>query len=232
MTDYSSVKNTAKNGKLIRAEIREYVLAMALVYGMVQDHVWSEDLYPWNLHRQKQCTLMFLPKVPENTDYKVILFHQNMIQTIRSYFKEYKDTTGNNKNLGHDVVLFYDTKKFRIYYDRLRYGRDYKVNLHRTMQYMWTPVLLTMLYIYGYNPKEQAIDLNKFWFFKNSWNKEDTQYRLSMYLYHTKSFYLKGEFEFDTDEDLMYLEDPEEWRKMAYDNMNFITDKLKAGKYI
>ena len=234
MTDYSSVKNTAKNGKLIRAEIREYLLAMALVYGFSQEKVWTEGFYPYNLHRQKQCTLLFLPVVPENKDYRAILFHENLIQTFKHYFKEFVSS----EFLDPNHVLFFDTKKFRIYYDRLKYGRkqengEYKVNLHKTMQYMWTPVLITMLYLYGYDKEKQAIDLNKFWFFKECWNVNDTICRLVLWL--TTVGYKKTGDLGDVnhiDGHYLWLEKPDLWEKTAYDNVDFITKKLAAGKYI
>ena len=234
MADYSSVKNTAKNGKLIRAEIREYILAMALTYGFCQEQSYSEDLYPDNLHRQKQCTLLFIPKMPEAHNYKAIIFHKNLIQTFRHYFKEETD----KEIVPADFVLFYDTTKFRIYYDRLKYGKkqddgEYFVNLHRTKQYMWTPVLITMLYMYGYDENKQAIDLNKFWFFRKCWNINDTICQLVFWLLYTA--YEKtgdlGEVN-HIDGHYLWLEKPDLWKRVAYENIDFITKKLEAGKYI
>lgn len=227
MTDYSSVKNTAKNGKLIRAEIREYILAMALVFGFNQDKVWSEKLYPDNPYRQQQCTLLHIPKLIDGMEPEASLFHLHLLVTFESYFKRYATYSDPR------YVLFYDTKKFRIYYDRLRYGLNHKVNLHRTMQYMWTPVLLTMLYIYGYDKEKQAIDLNKFWFFKNSWNTEHTISQLENWLLEV--LYNKignlGAFKV-IDDHYLWLEKPHYWEDTAYDNIYFITQKLRAGKYI
>lgn len=169
MTDYHSVINTAKNGKLIRAEIREYVLGMALRYGFFNDFQTAARLYPENTHRINQCTFLQLELHPK-LDIAVSQFGNDLItfmpdfliQTIASYFKVYINDD--------ETIVFYDTKKFRIYYKRLAYGPDKKIRLNHTIQYIWTNYLAMLFCLYGehtYGPGWCSIDIRHFDMYAN-----------------------------------------------------------------
>lgn len=229
MTDYSSVKNTAKNGKLIRAEIREYVLAMGLINGFYQDNEFAQKYYPNNEHRQKQCTLMNIKKARYHNDFYVSNDLKNLVlyltETMRTYYKNHVLV----KNKDNYNVLFYDTKKFRIYYKRLRYGREYKVNLSHTMQYMWTDVLLSLMFVYGYDQKNNCIDLNKFWFYKESVNKKIAAVFLINYLHNVCKI---KNITYSCKENNLYFQNTEEIINKVTTNATFIKNKLVEGKYI
>jgi hypothetical protein len=164
MTSYYSVHNTAKNGRLIRAEIREYVLGMALRYGFYKDKALARVIYPDNERRIGQCTFLNLPKKPELDPAvygfgcpELIEMPAAVIKTIGSYFKSWTDTD--------EQELFYDTKKFRIYCQRLVYGPDKKITLKHTAQYIWTNYLAMLFCLYGghtYGSGWCSIDIRDF----------------------------------------------------------------------
>lgn len=228
MTDYSSVKNTAKNGKLIRAEIREYVLAMTLIHGFYRDDKAATELYQGNMHRVKQCVFSRIHPVDEKwvlrriNDETLALLQTDLVRTIKQFFKYW-----NEKN---HVTVFYDTKKLRIYYNRLRYGREHKVNLKKTMQYMWTPALLTCMMAQNYHKKYNRLDLSGMWFYDCAYNQWETVDFILKYL--SEVCKLKTKLAYNPDQHCIYAEDMQELIDLAITNAAFIKSKLIEGKYL
>ena len=182
---YESVKNTAKDGRLIRAEVREMVLALALVHGFGKNKDKAAKMYPDNELRQKQYTELVVGYEPyakfcRNIDNSIYW----VADALKYYFKYYDSVIERepyNKNLG--ITIFYDTKKFRIYYDRIRYGRDNKIRLNKlTMQYFWTKVPLVLWLPYIGTNITQDLD---FWCFEcvlDSYSIEENMRAISAYI--------------------------------------------------
>lgn len=175
MTSYHSVKNTAKNNKLIRAEEREIILCLALKYGLFHDEEMAKRIYPenmWNL-RVPQFTYL---KVPIKPDLDFHYYpHATTMATKIAILKRnaIKDDNGN--------WIIYDTKRLRIYRKRLEYGRDKKWRLNSTFQYLWTPLLLVFL-MDGYISNEHRIYLSECCFWRIADNKTETYEYLKKYL--------------------------------------------------
>lgn len=159
MTSYHSVINTAKNNKLIRAEIRELTLCEIIYSGLIKAIPGSEvieTLYPDNQLRQKQCKLLrphyynsfFKPYVDPDKDIAVKnLYYLRfwVLDTLKHYYKFNTDSSFSSFH------FFYDTKKLRIYYDRIYKCVDvknqvYKTRFDKIKQYFWTPALLAYLF--------------------------------------------------------------------------------------
>lgn len=227
MTDYSSVKNTAKNGKLIRAEIREYVLAITLIYGFYRDNELANKIYHGNLHRINQCVFTSICPIDRNLilnqidDENLSLIQTNIANTMKYYFKYW---------LENNNMIFYDTKKFRIYYNRLKYGRDHKINLAKTRQYLWTPVLLTCIVAHKYRKNSNEISLKDLWFYDNAYDKHSTMSFFIDYLKNTCK--IKSKILYNSNEDYIYFEDIQEVINLAIKNAAFIKSKLIEGNYI
>ena len=157
MTNYKSVVNTAKNNKLIRAELREFVLCKAIIEGLYKNSKIAQQLYPDSPIRQKQCRLLsydykwdqssfMLFNVP--IKYKNLFYFTKWVNDVLKVY--YKPSYSIYLN-GTDGVI-YDTKKFRIYYDWLYKDLSYlgnpgerEVRLSKISQYLWTPLWLILL---------------------------------------------------------------------------------------
>lgn len=169
MADYSSVRNTAKNGQLIRAEVREMALAIAIAEGFRHDEEFAREHYPDDLRRQKQCTLLAvltLVKADPEPDEEENLCRLWIWakETLKCFFKHEEDSL-----LEDDSVMnicctkFYDTKRLRIYAKRMEYGRYRQIRLDKaTMQYFWTKLPLALWYEMAKCKDENVLDFARF----------------------------------------------------------------------
>ena len=181
INSYVSVVNTAKNGKLIRARLREIVLCYGLVSGFYQNRTRA-SLYYAEEHRVEQCTFLYAksmlnPRTYPSMSEDLVRLPAAMYKTLQHYYK----------NNGTD---FYDTKKFRIYRQRLEYGpadkTGYKkISLKRIIQYMATPLLSCMFALYaGHTLTKDGtfLDLNSLYCVRYAWDKKQTVYELQKYI--------------------------------------------------
>lgn len=160
-TNYNSVINTAKNNKLIRAELREIVLSLGLVFGLSYDKTMAEYFYPNNKHRQKQFTYLKI-----SNEYLQNEFLFELINVLKHYYKYV---------ISDNYIIFYDTKKFRIYRKRLEYGQDRKIRLNKIMRYFWTFLFVTVIW-------ETKIPLNQIWCINKAYDYNETIEYLNNYI--------------------------------------------------
>lgn len=230
MTSYFSVKNTAKNGRLIRAEIREYVLAIGLYWGFRRPRANAVMRFPDNEQRQKQYTEICAPFMkapnPYITDHNLNMLPDWLIMTMTSYFSYEHWFSADADEKG---ILFYDTKKFTHYRDRLWYSQMRKTKLDkRTMQYMWTPALLCVLYSYCYS--EGKLDLKEAWFVNNAENVADNMNEIVKYI--KEVCHITGEITVN-DTDILFDElSKKEIHELCINEALKIKKKLFVGNYI
>ena len=150
MTVYYSVKNTAKNGQLIRADRRDYILTLLLIYGgyhilhnpnvpdeMKQD--FYNDFYPDNKLRQKQFSILFFP-----VDKLKVKYYNNDYGNFLTYLSKVAEREFNYSNNvfnNYEYEFFFDTRKLRAYLDRLEWGVGKKWRFQRTLTFLWSPAL-------------------------------------------------------------------------------------------
>ena len=230
MTSYHSVINTAKNGRLIRAEIREYVLGMALYCGFCKDPILAEKLYPGDDHRIRQCTFLTVPNEPapgrDAWPYAwpiCFAIGKDLVKTIRSYFK----VAGQNDT----ATMFYDTKKFRIYYDRLVWGREKKITLKKTIQYIWTNYLAMLCCLYGRHQMQDPyyIDISSFHMYQYAKDRDETDQYMQRYLddiIHIPCVIYDGTIYFESEVQYQAFWD------MTNQEAKRIFLKLEKGKYL
>ena len=178
--NYSSVKNTAKNGMIIRADIRELVLALGFYLGFVHNEKRARRLYPHlekeiNIKRQKQYTEMSIFNLSDGSSIKDI---ENVpvwiVETIKYYFKYEQNGTN---------VYFYDTKKFRIYRNRLQFGQNKEWRLRKnTMQYFWTLSPLTIWYSLCAKKPQRCLSFRYFYCVQNAYNLEENMSAIAKYI--------------------------------------------------
>lgn len=144
---YKSVKNTAKNGILIRAEFRELVLCYAFLFGLTWDKEIANELYPDNKSRYKQLTIL---RLPDDLDY-----NHNLPESLRNVIARFLPVL--EERFKRHNGLLYDTKKLRICRDRMQYGEKREIILDRVINHFWTPLLLVFIMSYAY--KDLQIDL-------------------------------------------------------------------------
>ena len=157
MTNYKSVVNTAKNNKLIRAELREFVLCKAITEGLYKNSEIAQQLYPDSPIRQKQCRLLSYDYKWDQSSFmsfNVPIKYKNLFyftKWVNDVLKVYYKPSYSIYLNGTDGVI-YDTKKFRIYYDWLYKDLSYlgnpgerEVRLSKISQYLWTPLWLILL---------------------------------------------------------------------------------------
>lgn len=166
------IKNTAKNGLPMRFEIRECVLGLAMVFGFEKDEKIEKLLYPGNEHRQKQCVLLRIPcnitKLSKEMNYL-----NKAIMVIKRYYHYF---------VQDGEYVFYDTKKFRIYYKRMTWGREKKVILDNVVQYLRTLLVTTMIseYMNNINLVEDKKESSKnMWFVREAKNIDESEALLS-----------------------------------------------------
>lgn len=226
MANYNSVKNTAKNGKLIRAEIREYVLAISMFFGLYKNRAMSHRLYQNDKHRQEQCTFLTIKKnrkldpiLNKKGNEHLLSMPQYMDNTFRSYFK-YK--TRSNK-----MTTFNDCKKLNIYYKRLIYGKRKTVRLKHTIQYIWTPFLATIICLYGKH-SENNIDINDFWLYRKATDINDNDRNIYNY-------FRKIKIDAKVINGIIKFRDESEYNKfwdMVNANALLVFYKLNGGNYL
>lgn len=218
---YESVKNTAKNGKLIRAEFRELVLCYAFLFGLTWDKEIARELYPNNKLRYKQLTIL---RLPNSLEYDCNL-PKNLKEAIRRFLPILEE-----RFKKHDELL-YDTKKLRIYRDRMQFGNERKIILDRVINHFWTPLLLIFIVSYAY--KDLEIDLLRLNAVRNSHNPNDT---LS-YLYTYFKVICNLDLESSKNTYTAYLEDykiifpnnsvADKWLMKAVEFSNIFNEKVK-----
>ena len=176
MTSYHSVKNTAKNNKLIRAEEREIILCLALKYGLFHDEEMAKRIYPenmWNL-RVPQFTYLKVPIKPDPEHHYYP--HATTMATKVAVLKRNAVKGSSDKSW-----IIYDTKRLRIYRKRLEYGRMKQWRLDHTFQYLWTPLFLVFL-MDNYSPDFHTIYLENLYFWHNAKDRNETFKYLTKYL--------------------------------------------------
>lgn len=245
MTDYSSVKNTAKDNRLIRAEIREYTLCLGLLNGFIYDCTVSKKLYPNSQLRQKQFTMLCTDNFPkERSDclFKelniyVKYFEQILASALKSYYKHYPELS---------KTVFYDSKKFRIYRDRLQYGPERSISLNRTVQYFWTPALLTLLFSccgISKNTGSYSLILSNTHMYKNAYNVEDLKIHLLNYIKNVCNLELENSDIYNSEKssaqfccnDIIYfptIEAAKPYINLVNKTAETVYKKLVIGKYI
>lgn len=184
INNYKSVVNTAKNEKLIRADLREYVLALGLYLGFTENKLRAQKLYPNNQRRIKQCTFLNTARCESATEYPTELLsdidslHRMLIQTLCCYYKQ-------------DKFDFYDTKKFYHYRNRLEYGKPdkilgiKKIDLTRTIQYMASPVLACMFAakgIWTHVDNVPQLDIRNFDCIRRAYDIKKTDSQIQKYI--------------------------------------------------
>jgi len=203
MTNYASIKNTSKNKKLIRAEIREYTLCMGLTRGFYKNHLHAAQYYPKNPHRQKQYRnlVVKIPLMPRESDFlnKYVLNFDKILVTVMTHYYNYEKVIEENS----EQFYFWDTKKFRIYNDRIMYGHGgAEVRLLRIIQYLYTPCLLTTLFCYGFcfsdSLEHSYLLLDKNYFCRYPYNREETLKYMKDYI--NSICHLEVEFDRNTAE--------------------------------
>ncbi len=178
INSYASVVNTSKNGKLIRSRLREIVLCCALVVGLYQNKKCAIKLYDKEKHI-KQCTFLYAKAMLSPS--RAFVMSEYLIDLPLVIYKTLKYYYKNN---GTD---FYDTKKFRIYRERLDHGHAYipghkKVTLKNTIQYMSTPLLACMFALYGGQTLYGNLDLRALNCIKHAWKRKETISDLQKYI--------------------------------------------------
>ena len=233
---YFSVKNTANNNKLIRAEERELLLCLGLIFGFFHDESMAKQLYDsseWDL-RLPQFTYIPIPRynsaiVDMNKDFWPIIDW-----TTKMAFHRYKHYDTDN------MIYLYSTKRLRIYRERLEYGRNKNWRLDKTYRYLWTPAFLVYLML-GYNPQELTISLKDFYFIEHAENKEATVDYLIDYFKRTCDLVLVKNEEADAfilekhnyDYIIFRNEDAmRPWLIAAFKELNKIHEKLQLGNYL
>lgn len=182
INSYASVINTAKNGKLIRARLREIVLCFGLVTSFYQNKERAKHLFKNKENRIKQCTFLYAkallcPRVRPEMSAALVFLPSAMFRVLQCHYK-------------NDGTDFYDVRKFRIYRKRLEFGPRNKkgrkkITLKHTIQYMWTPLLACMFALYGgqmLNSGINKLDLRKLNCVKYAWNRKETALELQKYL--------------------------------------------------
>ena len=178
INSYASVVNTAKNGKLTRARLREIVLCCGLVVGFYRNEKYAINLYSKKQHA-KQCTFLFAkamlsPCTNAFMDQALINLPAAIYKTLKYYYK-------------NDGMDFYDRRKFRIYRERLDRGHCFinghkKMSLKQTIQYMSTPLLACMFALYGGQCFYEELDLRILYCIKHAWKKKETVLELQKYI--------------------------------------------------
>lgn len=235
MTTYTSVKNTAKNGQLLRSEIREIVLAMAIYHGFYHDKKLAMQYYPEDLHRQKQFTFMVTNEAPYLLEDKNLdKLSKWLIDTMKYFFK-YEDIICYEEPFGEDSMFtqFYDTKKFRIYAKRMEYGKRKYTRLDKaTMQYFWTKLPLALWYCYAEDEVNNALDFWNFDAMLRPLELEDNMREISRYISEVCG--IPNTYDYKKSETRLYFssEDFAKLKQTCKEEALRIKQKLYNGAYI
>ena len=169
------MKNTAKNGLPMRFELRECVLSLALIYGFEKNEILAEMLFPNDDIRREQVVFIRIPKKHIGDVFEKGSFRL-AIEVIKRYYKFIEND---------DEIIFFDTKKFRIYYQRLIWGREKKIILDKTIQYFRSSLVNEvlseyMMYICLDSYKEEPF--NNYWWYRCAKNPRISQEKYIEYV--------------------------------------------------
>lgn len=226
MINYRSVKNTAKNNRLIRAEKREYILCISLIHGFYRKEKLARLIYGNDDLRVSQATFIRIQPsskswvLSRTKSINLAVLQMNIMKVMRASPKFW----GN----GDGSYVFLGTRKYRIYYDRLLFGKDKKIRLHKTIQYLYTPAFLALLFAEGYHKKNQNLSLEKLWFYNHAYDKEETTKYILNYLKDV----CKLEASYDSKHQTIIFADIKQALKLADKTAKVINKKLKIGKYL
>ena len=235
MTTYTSVKNTAKNGQLLRSEIREIVLAMAIVQGFYHDQKLAQQYYPEDLHRQKQFTFLVTNEAPYSLgDANLDKLSRWLIDTMKHFFK-YEDIAYCMEPFKDNTIFtrFYDTKKFRIYAKRMEYGKRKYFRLNKTtMQYFWTKLPLALWYCYAEDEPNAALDFWNFDAMLRPLELEDNMREISRYISEVCG--IPNTYDYERSETRLYFssENFAKLKETCKEEALRIKQKLYDGAYI
>lgn len=235
MTTYTYVKNTAKNGQLLRSEIREIVLAMAMVHGFYHDKKLAMQYYPEDIHRQKQFTVLTTCEVPYSLNNKNLdKLSKWLIDTMKCFFK-YENTVCYQEPYKEISLFtrFYDTKKFRIYAKRMEYGKRKLIRLNKaTMQYFWTKLPLALWYCYAEDEVNNALDFWNFDTMLRPLELEDNMREISRYI--SKICGIPNTYDYEKSETRLYFssENFAKLKETCKEETLRIKQKLYNGAYI
>ena len=183
---YESVKNYAKDGKLTRAELREFVLAIAMLNGFETDKVLASRIYYLDEDKRAAFVVLrsYIPKYLDNKASDIEKIPIWVTEALRHY---YGNTKSNVKKEPYNpdavCVSFFDTKKFRVYKKRLEYGHKRKWRLReKNMRYLWTPLPLAYWMHEISDPASKALDFELFYAVSEAWDVQENMRALSSYL--------------------------------------------------
>lgn len=171
--NYENVKNTAKNGKLIRAELRELVLAEALCYGLIDKDKFTELPIPdtEQLHSKND---------PLSNVYKM---NGWVIAALRYHYNYSVFHLDNEPYCPAMDIFYFRSKKFRHYRKRLEYGPEHYWRLRKNiMRYMWTKAPLVLFFAEAEVPGSFCLDFTLFEFAYLSYSLEENMQAISEYI--------------------------------------------------
>lgn len=170
---YASVKNTAKNGKLIRAELRELVLAEAFCYGFAKEN--ERTGLPLRL-----TDFSYPEGDPLHNVYDM---HGWTAEMFRYYYNHNICTVHNEPYKPDEKLICFHDKKFRIYRKRLEYGSGHLWRLKKkTMQYFWTKAPLVLFFSEAEVPGQCILDFQWFEFVEKAYCIEENMRAISRYI--------------------------------------------------
>ena len=183
---YYSVKNYAKDGKLTRSELREFVLAIAMQNGFETDKALASRIYYLDEDKRAAFVVLrsYIPKYLDKDASDIEKIPLWLTETLRHYYGNTK-TEVKTEPYGPDAICisFFDTKKFRIYRKRLAYGQKKKWRLRdKNMRYLWTPLPLAYWMHEISDPGNKALDFELFYAVSEAFDVQENMRALSSYL--------------------------------------------------
>ena len=183
---YESVKNYAKDGRLTRAELREFVLALAMLNGFETDRTLASRIYYLDEDKRAAFVVLrsYIPKYLDKDALDVEKIPVWVTETLRHYYGNTKVEV-KKEPYGPDAICisFFDTKKFRIYRKRLAYGQKRKWRLRdKNMRYLWTPLPLAYWMHEISDLGNKALDFELFYAVSEAFDVQENMRALSSYL--------------------------------------------------
>lgn len=164
-------KNNAKNGRLTRAELRELVLNEALYFGLVEG---KEETFLTPIVTKSTVS-------PENPLYNAYFMSSWILDVLRYYYR-YDNRHVTIMNISTDLALFAD-KKFRIYRERLEYGRSHLWRLREnTIRYFYSKAPLVLLFARAEITGQSCLDFSAFMFVIQGYDVEENMRAISKYI--------------------------------------------------